>query len=99
MTEMHVKTHFNQLMALNFEQAKLYRDKLEADYKATGDVLNAYPKNAMGLTLPHIKETSEWRGNYRWNQLAHQRLRAFNQKFVKTFKKELAAERKAKRAS
>ena len=97
MNEMYVKDMWHRTVALSFADAKAWQARLDATLTATTAVLNAYPKSAIGLTPDHIKATAEWKGNYRANQLAFDRLRRFNQVFVRTFKKELAAERKAKR--
>ena len=98
MTEIRIKTMWNQTLALDFKGAKMYKAYLERETDQFSKVLNSYPKNAIGLTPDHIKATTEWQANYHWYHVWHKRLQSFNRTFTKTFKKELPAERKARNA-
>lgn len=81
---------------MNFQDAKSYKASLAQIEDAAGKILNSFPKGPMGLTPDHVKASPEWKAAYQAHARAFAALRDFNGKFVKAFKKELAAERKAR---
>ncbi len=80
---------------MTYEQAKAERDRLESEVKAAGEALKPFPANSMGIT-PDYAKTTEWHAAKRAFGRAFENLRKFNAMFVKTFKKEIMAERRAK---
>lgn len=87
---------------MNYEDAKAYKATLEAINNAASDALKAFDsfgKSAMGMTPDHVKAMPEWQEAKKAFDVSFQRLRNFNGQFTKVFKKEIAAERKAKLAA
>lgn len=81
---------------MTFEQAKQYRDNLEAQLKHFSNEMNKFPKSPMGLTPDNVKQSPEFQIVDQAYKIHFKELQKFNQWFVKEFKKELAAERKNK---
>jgi hypothetical protein len=84
---------------MTYEEAKNYKKELESKCQNAGDELNAITaghKSAMGLTPDYIKSLPEYNKAIHAYSLHFQTLRSFNQFYVKTFKKEIAAERRNK---
>lgn len=79
---------------LLFTKAKEMQAKLEGACNATSASLQKYTRNAMGLVT---ERSSEYLADKKAYDFAFSELRYFNGQFVKSFKKELAAERRAKR--
>jgi hypothetical protein len=81
---------------MNYEEAKVYQQQLEDKNKAHSDTLKEFDKyrNEMGITPDHIRATSEWQKAKRDFDNSFAQLREFNGWFVKTFKKEYAADRR-----
>ena len=94
-------THSDGITALPtaYDMAKAHGEKLNAEYKRTAGIMNAYPKGPMGLTPDHIKATPEWQANRQAAKAAFQALRNHNAQMSKYFKKEMKADRDARRAS
>lgn len=87
---------------MNYEEAKAYKATLEAINNAASDALKAfdsYGKSSMGMTPDHVKAMPEYQEAKKAFDVSFQRLRNFNGQFTKVFKKEIAAERKAKLAA
>ena len=87
---------------MNYEEAKAYKANLEVINNAASDALKAfdsYGKSSFGLTPDHVKTMPEYHEAKKAFDISFQRLRNFNGQFVKVFKKEIAAERKAKLAA
>lgn len=82
---------------MTFREAKAKRDVLNATASACSAVLQTFPRGPMGLVSAAVRTTSEYQAARVAYDRAAQALRTFNASFVKTFKAELAAERKAKR--
>jgi len=80
---------------LTFEQAKIIRDSIEAEWDKVGNALKEYPRGAMGLTLDSAKD-SRWHNLMKESDKCRKNLQTFNKFFVKKFKKEILAERLAK---
>ena len=72
------------------------RDQIEAKLQAAEQALAKYPKGSMNLTPDDVRTTPEWQSEKRVAETAFHRLRTFNSRFVKTYKKEIAAERRAR---
>ena len=81
---------------MNYEQAKAKKKALELANKAASEALNVFPKTSMGLIPDSVKATKEYQEAKEKSVKAFAELQAFNMFFVKTFKKEYAADRKAK---
>ena len=82
-----------------FRAAKQGKAILENALDAADKALKAfdkYGKNQMGMTPEHVKEMPEWQQAKKEYDKAFAELRNFNGWYVKTFKKEIAAERKEK---
>lgn len=83
---------------LTFEEYKAQRDQLSNWYREIGAELSAYPKNEMGMTIESIRNTPEYKAKRALYNKVFQQLRILNGKYIKTYKKELADERKLKRS-
>jgi hypothetical protein len=81
---------------MTYEIAKQIRDQIEAEVTATKAALAKYPKGPMNLTTDAIKATPEWQAEKRAVDAAFHKLRAFNSRFVKQFKKEIDTDRRAR---
>lgn len=78
-----------------FEAACDNRAAIEAELAAT---LGIEPRNAMGLTADAIKLHPRYRAAKQNQDLAFKRLQESNRAFVKAYKKEIQAERRARYA-
>ena len=83
--------------AASFEQASAEHDRLEREVSAAGAALDAFPRGAMNLTPDHVRATPEWRAAKARFDRAFAAQRAFNAVYVKVFKKEIVAQRDARR--
>jgi hypothetical protein len=82
---------------MTFEEANAKASELwDASTQATLALDAISGGGAMGLTPDAVKETAEWRELRAESAAAFQRLRTFNAWYVRTFKRELAAERAAR---
>ena len=82
-----------------FHAAKQSKTMLENALDAADKALKAfdkYGKNEMGMTPDFVREMPEWQQAKKEFDKAFAELRNFNGWYVKTFKKEIAAERKEK---
>ena len=79
-----------------YEEAKKARDVIEAQVAEYTARLNSFPKGPMNLTPDHVRATDGWKEAKLYFDNAFQRLREFNGVFVKAYRKEIAAERRAK---
>lgn len=82
-----------------FIAAKARRDALERDHRAAAFALKAVDgigSGRLGLTPDSVKMTPEYRAARAAYDRAFAELRSFNATFVRTFKAELAAERRAR---
>ena len=87
-------------MELTFEFAMMEKRLLEWQHEAATNDLKAISGNVrgpMGLTPDTIKRTPEWKAAYSKERSAFNAMRNFNMYIARTFKKELRAEREAKR--
>lgn len=82
---------------MTYEEAKAYRKKLDEKNTADSDKLKSFDelgKTAMGLTPDHVRALPEWQEAKKAFDCSFSELRTFNSWFVKTFKKEYAADRR-----
>jgi hypothetical protein len=82
---------------MTYSEARARQKLLESAHKAISASLDAYPKNAVGLTLDSAK-TAEWRATRAQSAAAFAELRRFNGWLVRRFKAEIRAERRARAA-
>jgi hypothetical protein len=82
---------------MTFEEAKQLRSKLETQVASTSEALQEFPKFANGLTPDRVRLGYDYRDAKCAYDLAFRQLRAFNFWFVRTFRKELLAERRARK--
>lgn len=85
---------------MNFEEAKIIRAEIAAKAEAANAVLMAIPGiggGAMGLTPDRVKSTKAYQEAHRAMRQAFAAERHHNAFMVKTFKREMAAERAARR--
>lgn len=81
---------------LSFAMYKTNRDNLLKWMSDISNELNAYPKNEMGMTIQSIRDSQEYKSKKALYNKVFSELRALNGTYIKVYKKELAAERKAK---
>lgn len=86
------------LMGTPYEDAKAAVEQVEAEAKAAGAALRAFPRNAMGITPDRVKATPEWRAAKARSDQAFAQLQKLNASFTKRFAKEIRADRDARRA-
>jgi hypothetical protein len=81
---------------MNYQEAKLYRDEMEKRHKIDSDNLKTFDKYkiSMGIVPDHIRETPEYQIVSKAVDKNFAELRNFNKWYVKTFKKEIQADRK-----
>lgn len=82
-----------------FDVAKQSKTMLESALDGADKALKAfdqYGKNEMGMTPDFVKAMPEWQQAKKEFDKAFAELRTFNGWYVKTFKKEIAADRKNK---
>lgn len=81
---------------MNYEEAKAYRDEMEKRHKIDSDNIKQFDqyKITMGIVPDHIRETPEYQAAKKAVDKNFTELRNFNGWFVKTFKKEILADRK-----
>lgn len=83
---------------MNYQEAKELKAQLEAEVSRTGEALRAFPREGlMGLPTEAVRLSGEYREAHAKYEWAFKKLRSFNSFFLRTFKKEYAAERKIKR--
>lgn len=82
-----------------FTRALAIRNVLDRDVDDLSAELRRFPVGPMGLTTDAAKASPEYRATKIAYDGAFARLRAFNASFVKTFAREIAAERKTRRAA
>jgi hypothetical protein len=77
------------------QSKKALEDCLDIADKAL-KAFDSYGKSEMGMTPDHVKAMPEWQAAKKDFDQAFAQLRNFNGWYVKTFKKEIAQERKEK---
>ena len=86
-------------MATNaaFAVAKATAQHLKGELDKAAARMRGFPKLANGLTPDDVKASPEWRAARAAYWAAHDAYRAFNAQFTRAFKRELRAERNARR--
>lgn len=80
---------------MNYLDAKTYKQALYTKNDKASEALkefDKYGKSSMGMTPEHVKARPEWQAAKHAYDVSFAELRAFNQWFVKTFKKEIKSE-------
>lgn len=89
-------------MTLDFEQARARYDELNERAAIAGRALAAYPgagSGPLGLTPDDVKRSPGFIAAQRAYRVAFEQARTFNAIYCRRFKRELAEERRARRAS
>ena len=94
MTYQEAKEH-NAAIEAAFEAAGARREAIEKELAAS---LGIEPRNAIGLTADAIKFHPRYRAAKAAQDMAFKRLQESNRAFVKAYKKEIQAERRARYA-
>ena len=87
---------FNEFQATiqeTYEEAKRIKDQLGAVCDEHSKKLQVFPRGPMGLTPDHVKASTEYKKATADYAASNQRAKAYNQLFLKKYKKEYAAER------
>jgi hypothetical protein len=89
-----------------FEKVTQWRDALTAELSGATDALNALTDKLagdapriMGLTPDSVKADPRWQAAKRRVDSLFETLRRFNVGYTRQFKREIAAQRKARRAA
>lgn len=85
--------------AAAYAAAKDKQAALEAESSRTSAIMRTFPSHPNGLTPDHVRATSEWKAAKAATDTAFAKLRNFNGAFVKSFAKEIKAERMARNAA
>ena len=85
-------------MNLTYEQAKARAELLDAESKAAGKILSAFPKGPMGMTPDAVKASKEYIAAKASFDVAFAAQRKFNGWYAVAFKQERARERAARTA-
>lgn len=84
---------------MNYTEAKQIAQTLWDASRTSSAVLNGFPKGSMGLTPDSVRATPEWKVAKAQEDSDFKKLQNWNTFYVKTFKKEINAERAAKYAT
>jgi hypothetical protein len=85
---------------MGYAQAKERHDQLHAEYERTGRALKALSGGGpMGVTPDSVRATPKWQNAKHAADAAFAALRAFNEEYTRRFKREIAQDRDARRAS
>jgi hypothetical protein len=84
---------------VSYQSLKALADKFDAECIEHGKVMNSFPKGPMNLTPDHIRNTPEYQAARKAYDRSFSLLREVNAMLVKHHKKELLAERDARRAA
>lgn len=79
---------------MDFLEAKQLKQELEKTNQACSNRLNAFEKNTIGMTPDHIRQLPEWQQAKRDYNHSFSELKKFNEWYVKTFKKQIQADRR-----
>jgi hypothetical protein len=82
---------------LDYEGFKAARAVVDAEVDSASKELKKFPRGNMGLTPDDVKNSPEFKSTKRAYDVAFKKLQTLNKTYVKRFKKELAADRKARR--
>lgn len=81
---------------MTFEEYKTERDILTKWLSDISKELDAFPKNELGMTIESVRVTDAYQSKRALSKKVFAALRNLNGVYVKVYKKELAAERKAR---
>lgn len=87
---------------MTYATAKAAREALQEQTRIAGDRLKAIPgvgSGPMGLTPDHVKNSPDYKDARLTYDRAFEAERRYNALFVKMYKREIQADRKARRAS
>lgn len=82
----------------DFELDSQHVALLEKEVRIANQALRAFPRGPMGLTPDAVRITPEWPDAKQLFDRAWTNLREFNKIYMKKYKKELWAERQARRS-
>jgi hypothetical protein len=82
---------------MTFAEAKATQSALDNEVTRLGDVLDTFPKGALGLTPDAVKFSPEYSAAKSAFDAGFAKLRNFNGAFTKSFAKEIREERRARR--
>lgn len=88
----------SKMIKMNYVDAKVISDKANKDCDLANSKLQSVPglnSGVMGLTPDHVKRSTEYKVAISEFNIAFSYLRKVNAWFVKTYKKDYAADRKA----
>lgn len=84
---------------MSYATAKAVRDQLERDWRAASEALNSLPgvaKGPMGLTSDDLRATAAYQAAKAAYDQRFASLQAFNHQFVKLYRADIRAERRAR---
>ena len=84
---------------MSYAAAKAVRDQLERDWRAASEALNALPgasTGPIGLTPDHVRSTAAYQAAKAAYDQRFASLQAFNRQFVKLYRADILAERRAR---
>lgn len=81
---------------MNYAEAKEIANKLMEECKVLSEVFQDFPRGAFNLVTDEAKASQSYKDANKAYIAKFTQLRNFNSFFVKTYKKEIAAERKAR---
>lgn len=82
---------------MTYLEAKAHRDRIDTQAQMASDALQAFPKTGlMGMTSDNVKCSADFQAAQCVYRKASNALREFNGWYLKAFKKEITAERKAR---
>jgi hypothetical protein len=82
-----------------FIRAKAARDAINDEATRLSETLRKFPTGPTGLTPDAVKASPEYRAAKQAYDSAFAALRCFNASFIRTFAREIEAERAARRAA
>ena len=80
-------------MNMNYAIAKAASTRIDNEVTRLGRILQAYPRNAMGLVSDAVRLSPEYRADKSAYDKAFSEMRSFNAWYVKAFKAEIRADR------
>jgi len=84
-------------MKASFEEMIKVKTELESVAQAASKKLQSFPRGEMGLTPDSVKATAEWKLAHNAYQLANDKVRGFNHRFIASYGKQWREHLHAKR--
>ena len=75
-------------MTASFEEMVKVKNELESAAQSASETLQSFPRGAMGLTPDNVKATPEWKQAHNAYQLAADKVRGFNRRFIASYGKQ-----------